>query len=138
MRGTYSNPNKGRQLIRFDGMELQDDLRTITPTDIDALIDVRNKVLVLFEAKLKGKEVPRGQKLALERIVNDARVAGKNAIAIVCDHEVEDAGTDILLCDSIAREVYETEHQEWRPMRRRMTAKELADFYIGRYYRPGA
>ena len=141
-RGQFINSRRGRQLLRFDGMIPQrEDLCSITPTDIDAVIDVRNRMLILFEAKYNGKEVPQGQKKALERLVDDAKSAGKNAIAIVCDHNVEDVNKDVFLKDvflkdAIAREVYETEHQEWRPMKRNgMTAKELADFYIRTYYR---
>lgn len=135
-RGQFINTRRGRQLLRFDGMNLQrEDLCSITPTDIDAVIDVRNRVLILFEAKLNGKEVPQGQKKALERIVDDAGCAGKNAIAIVCDHNVSNESEDVYLKDSIAREVYETEHHEWRQMKRHMTAKELADFYIRTFYR---
>ena len=139
-RGQFINSRRGRQLLRFDGMIPQrEDLCSITPTDIDAVIDVRNRMLILFEAKYNGKEVPQGQKKALERLVDDAKSAGKNAIAIVCDHNVEDVNKDVFLKDAIAREVYETEHQEWRPMKRKgMTAKELADFYIRTYYREGS
>lgn len=36
-RGVYEHPNRGKQLLRFDGMRFLD---SITPTDIDALIEV--------------------------------------------------------------------------------------------------
>ena len=86
-RGVYENPNRGRQLLRFDDMRF---LNSITPTDIDAMIEVRDRVLVFFEAKLRGKDVPRGQRIALERLVLNAKSAGKHAIAIVGEHCVDD------------------------------------------------
>lgn len=133
-RGTYENRKRGKQLLRFDGMNY---LQNITPTDIDALIDVRDKVLVLFEAKLADKECPFGQKLALERLIRDAYKAGKHAICIIGEHNITDPDCDVFLKDLIAREVYDTEYKAWKPMKKTMTVKELADWYISRFYTEG-
>jgi hypothetical protein len=131
-RGVYEHPNRGKQLLRFDGMRFLD---SITPTDIDALIEVRNQIVVFFEAKLKDKEVPFGQKLALERLVKNAGMAGKHAIAIIGEHNVTDPSEDVFLKDLLVREVFTTERMQWRPPKRKLYAKEAADVYIRYFYK---
>ncbi|MBQ1779027.1 MAG: hypothetical protein IIZ93_16560 [Acidaminococcaceae bacterium] len=131
-RGVYEHPNRGKQLLRFDGMRFLD---SITPTDIDALIEVRNQIVVFFEAKLKDKEVPFGQKLALERLVRNAGRAGKHAIAIIGEHNITDPSEDVFLKDLLVREVFTTEQMQWRPPKRKLYAKEAADVYIRYFYK---
>ena len=133
--GLMNNPKRGKQLLRFDGFGLDHDrLETVMATDIDALIDVRNRILIVVESKLAGKEVPKGQQYALQRIVSDAKAAGKHGIAIVADHDVYDPDEDVFLKDLICREVYTTEREEWSVMKRRMTVRELANWYVNRYF----
>ena len=110
-------------------------LDSITPTDIDALIEVRNQIVVFFEAKLKDKEVPFGQKLALERLVRNAGRAGKHAIAIIGEHNVTDPSEDVFLKDLLVREVFTTEQMRWRPPKRKLYAKEATDVYINHFYK---
>lgn len=131
-RGVYEHPIRGKQLLRFDGMRFLD---SITPTDIDALIEVRNQIVVFFEAKLKDKEVPFGQKLALERLVRNAGRAGKHAIAIIGEHNITDPSEDVFLKDLLVREVFTTEQMQWRPPKRKLYAKEAADVYIRYFYK---
>jgi hypothetical protein len=110
-------------------------LDTITPTDIDGLIEVRGQVLVLFEAKLAGKDVPHGQRVALEQIVQDARRAGKHAVALVVEHSVADPEQDIMLKDLAVREAYRSETLTWKEPRAAITAIQAAELYIRRFYR---
>lgn len=128
-RGVYQNANRGRQLLRFDGFRYG----SITPTDIDGVIDYHDFVWVLFEAKLTGKDVPRGQRLALERLIQNAKRARKHGIALIVEHGVEDCTRDIFLKDCMVREVYTTENMKWRPPRWAITAKGMADAYINYY-----
>ena len=134
-RGTYEHPDRGKQLLRFDGMQF---LGSITPTDIDGLIEVRNQIIIFFEAKLQDKDVPFGQRLALERLVKDAGRAGKHAIAIIGEHNIKDPSEDVFLKDLFVREVFTTESMRWRPPKRRLYAKEAADVYIEHYYNPSS
>ena len=122
----YRRPNKGRQLLRFEGMGSG----RATPTDIDALIEYHGRVWVLFEAKYHGAEVPAGQRYALEHFVQAMRQAGRHAMAVVVDHEVQDETRDVYLRDLPVREMYTTEGKGWRPPRRPMTARMIADEYI--------
>jgi hypothetical protein len=128
----YENPLRGKQLLRFDGMRFLD---TITPTDIDGLIEVRGQVLVLFEAKLAGKDVPHGQRVALEQIVQDARRAGKHAVALVVEHSITDPAQDVILKDLAVREAYRTETLKWQEPRTAINAKQAAELYIRHFYR---
>ena len=134
-RGTYEHPDRGKQLLRFDGMQF---LGSITPTDIDGLIEVRNQIIIFFEAKLQDKDVPFGQRLAIERLVKDAGRAGKHAIAIIGEHNIKDPSEDVFLKDLFVREVFTTESMRWRPPKRRLYAKEAADVYIEHYYNPSS
>lgn len=135
MNELMKNPKRGKQLLRFGGFGLDHDrLETVLATDIDALIDVRDKILIVFEVKLAGKALPKGQIYALQRLVGNAKDAGKHAIAIVVDHDVYDTDEDVYLSGLIAREVFTSEDMCWKPMKRKMTARELANWYVDRYF----
>lgn len=125
-RGVYQNPNRGKQLIRFDGIKYGN----ITPTDFDGVIEYQDRIWILVEAKLAGKEVPYGQKLALARFVKDSGKAGKHAIAMIVDHTSENPLDDIILRNCFVREIITTENLLWRPPKWRITTKEMADAYI--------
>lgn len=130
------NPKRGKQLIRFDGFGFNNNqLKSVGATDIDAIVDVRDKILIIFEVKLYGKQVPKGQRYVLQRLVEDAKKANKHSIAIVLDHDIEDPIQDIFLANLIVREVYSSEDLRWKPLKKRMTARELANWYVARYFR---
>ena len=131
--GVYQSFTRGRQLLRFDGFKYG----TITPTDIDGMIDYHNSVLVLFEAKLAGKDVPTGQRVALERLIQDAARANKHGIAMIIEHNINDFRRDVYATDCTVREVYTTEKRRWRPPKWHITAKEMTDCYISHYTKQG-
>ena len=64
------------QPIVFNG--LQDGV--ISPTDIDFVFEVDNKFLLIGECKVEGKDLTVGQKLVLQRLVDNWTAAGKLAI----------------------------------------------------------
>ena len=61
------NSKQTKQGIDFTGLQNG----KIHPTDIDAVLEFDNKVLVLFEMKRKGNDIPTGQRLVLERVCNN-------------------------------------------------------------------
>lgn len=117
---------RARQLIEFTGLNYD----AISPTDIDGFIEYQNIAYVIFELKYNGAEMPRGQRLAFERMVYDFEKRSKKAIAIVAEHDVTDASKSVLAKDSIVRELYQTGERKWRPPNHKMTLKELIDAYI--------
>ena len=120
--------DRARQLVSFEGMELG---ARIWPTDFDAVIEWKDRAWLLFEVKHGGKEVPRGQRLALERFVRDVWRGGKKAIAAVVEHDVDDPREDVRLSECSVREVYVGGEFVWRAPRRRITASECMSAYIG-------
>ena len=86
MKSKILNPKRMKQLIDFKGLELDNG---IYPTDIDGLIEYHDSEYILLEVKHKDARVPYGQRLAIQRMVDDFTKAGKKAVAIVCEHKVE-------------------------------------------------
>lgn len=126
MTGVFDNESRARQLIRFDGMNIG----KLCFTDFDAVMEYRNKAWLVFEVKHGDKAVPIGQRLALERFVDDVEAKGKHAVAAVVEHCVGDYRQDIYLRDCIVRNVYVSRERAWRPPTHRMTAKGMLESYI--------
>lgn len=123
---TINNGKRARQLILFDGMNIEK--RSFT--DFDAVMEWRNLAWLVFEVKHGNKGVPVGQRIALERFVMDARKAGKRALAAVVEHYKDDASKGIYLKDCETRNLFVSSELRWRPPKRPMTAKELMHEYI--------
>lgn len=125
----FRSPDRARQLILFDGIKYGN----IAPTDFDAVIEYKDRVWLVFEVKLADKELPRGQRLALERLIGDAKKAGKHGMAIVCEHRVLDPLQDVILADCMVREVYTTEMLRWFQLRKPFRAVVVAGSYLRHY-----
>ena len=81
MRGVMYAPTIATQERDYSGLRYG----RITPTDVDGLLDFQDKVWVVFELKRAGNNMPYGQRLALERLVDD--LAGqKPAVGFVAEH----------------------------------------------------
>ena len=59
----------------------------IHPSDIDAVLEFDNKYLIIFECKLKGVNVPYGQKLLFKRIADAWQLQNGEAFVVYCEHE---------------------------------------------------
>ena len=129
-RGVYENVRRGRQLLRFDGIQWGN----ITPTDIDSCTEFHDSVWVMCEVKTRNKDLPFGQRLLLERFVRDTTKAGKHSIAIIAEHDVDDPRKDVSLKrNCMVREFFATETMKWRPPNRPMSAEDMMSTYIHRY-----
>ena len=124
--GVFNSPTRARQLIRFDGM----DMGNRCFTDFDAVLEWADRAWLLFEVKQMGKGVPLGQRLALERFVNDASACGKYAVAAVVEHCVVNPYEDVYLRDCLVRSIYATYEYRWRPPKRWMTAYGLQRSFV--------
>lgn len=90
-RGKIHSPARARQLRDFSGLLIG----TITPTDIDGLIEYHNIAYIIIEAKHRDKEMDYGQNLAFERLCDDLEKSGKKTILIIARHDVDDPNIDI-------------------------------------------
>ena len=109
-RGVYQSKRRAKQLLLFDGLKWGN----ITPTDVDMVIEFKNATWVLCEVKFNGRTVGLGQRLLMERFVEDMSRAGKTAIAIVSDHYIEDCETDVDVKQTTVREFYSTTDPIWK------------------------
>ena len=129
MNGVYTHPDKGRQLIRFDGIQYG----KISPTDIDGIIEYHDRIWIIYEAKYRNSPLCAGQRTLLERFVRCMGAIGKHAIAVICEHDVADHQDDVYLAHCPVRAIYNTENMVWRPPSYAVTVKQISDLYIRRY-----
>lgn len=113
-----------KQLIDFQGLAIDN---YIYPTDIDGLIEYKDSEYILFEIKYGGAEVPLGQKLALQRMVDDFTKVGKQAVALVCEHTVRDADKPVIAAWCQVREMYYGGEGQWRAPNKPITVREAVD-----------
>ena len=96
--GLIRNSKQTTQAIDFDGIKTG----KIHPSDIDAVLEFDNKALILIEVKRKGNDLPLGQRMLLERIVDKWEVG----IVLKVEHQCYDTDVDIPLKDCIVTGVY--------------------------------
>ena len=125
-RGKIHSRNRARQIIDFSGLRFGN----ITPTDIDGMIEYKNKALIYYEFKLKGNKMPDGQRLAFEREVQDHAKVGKRAIAILLEHEVFDYSIDIPAAYCTVSKYYLNPNRGWIKPKSRETALSLTEKFI--------
>jgi hypothetical protein len=125
--GVYEHEKRAKQLIRFDGMNI--DSRSFT--DFDAVMEWKDRAWLVFEVKYDNKDVPMGQRIALERFIRDAGRSGKYAVAAVVEHYVANTNEDIYLRECIVRKLYVAGEYIWRPPKHVMNAHQLMREFIG-------
>ena len=113
-----------KQLIDFQWLDVDG---YIYPTDIDGLIEYKDSEYIIFEIKYGGAEVPVGQKLALQRMVDDFTKVGKQAVAFVCEHTVRDAEKPVIAAWCKVREIYYGKEKQWRAPDAEITVREAVD-----------
>lgn len=126
MQSRINNPRRAKQLIDFKGLEIDGH---IYPTDLDGLIEYKNSEYILFEIKHGSAEVPLGQKLALQRMVDDFTKVGKQAVVFVCEHSVHDPDKTVVAAWCKVREIYYGKEKEWRQPIADITVREAVDMF---------
>lgn len=101
-RGKFQCLERAKQLISFEGLQYGHG----SPTDVDGLLEFDNKVFVFFELKHRNAVMPQGQKLALERIINNLDLAGKKSVLFVASHSVDNPEQKVFAADSRVTGVY--------------------------------
>ena len=122
------NPYYAKQLIDFQGLELDGG---IYPTDLDALIEYHDTEYILLEVKFEKAKVPYGQRLAIQRMVDDFTKAGKRAIALVAEHCDPDPRVPVIAANCRVRELYYGEESRWRAPTHELTVRQAVDDFRG-------
>ena len=94
------NSNQTKQGLDFTGVENG----KIHPTDIDAVLEFDNQVLILMEVKRIHNEIPTGQRLVLERIC-DSWHTDKSVVLFVT-HNFKNENIDIPLSECKVEKFY--------------------------------
>ncbi|MBR1526310.1 MAG: hypothetical protein IJ640_06585 [Prevotella sp.] len=115
-----------RQLIDFQGLDIDG---YIYPTDIDGLIEYKDSEYIIFEIKHGDAEVPFGQRLALQRMVDDFTKIGKQAVVFICEHSVRDANKPVIAAWCKVREVYYGGEGKWREPLHEITVRDAVDSF---------
>lgn len=119
-----NNPQRMKQLIDFQGLAVDE---YIYPTDIDGLIEYKDSEYIIFEVKYGDAEVPFGQKLALQRMVDDFTKTGKQAVVLVCEHTVRNPEKPVVAAWCKVREIYYGGEKQWRKPIKELTVREAVD-----------
>lgn len=122
-RGKIQNRERARQIIDFSGIRYGN----ITPTDMDGFFEYHNQAFAFYEFKLIGGEFPRGQRVALQRMVDAITDAQKEAVIFLCRHSAFEPREDISAQDAVVEEIYY--RGQWRKGDGR-TAKEYTDGFM--------
>lgn len=116
MNSLIRNTKQVSQSIDFTGIEN----KSIHPTDIDFVLEFNNEILILGEVKREGNNIPVGQRLVLERLVDNW--LGKS-IALKVFHNHKDDNTDIPLIDCYVQSYYF--NKKWNNPSKRYSLKEF-------------
>jgi len=122
-RGIINNKGRARQLRDFSGLRYGN----ITPTDIDALIEYKDRAYVIVEFKFGEADVPTGQMIALTRLCDDLQNY-KHTILIIARHDYP-IEQDINAANSVV-EKYRW-MKKWNDMRNNpYTVRKLIDWFL--------
>jgi len=81
LRGKIGNRNRASLIRDYSGIRI----KNITPTDIDGIIDYKNRLWIIIELKYGNTQLPKGQRLALERLTDNLSLS-KPTICFVSSH----------------------------------------------------
>lgn len=88
------NSNRTKQGLDFTGVQNG----KIHPSDIDAVLEFDNEVLILIESKYKGSKIPTGQRILLERICNSWHTSKSCVVKVEHDFDRDDIDVPIEKC----------------------------------------
>lgn len=84
-RGVIQHRDRARQLVSFADLRVGN---TITPTDIDGLIEYHAKAFFFFELKHTDAALPYGQQLALERLCDAVAIVKPLTALVIARHAI--------------------------------------------------
>ena len=89
------NSNQVKQAIDFSGLQNG----KIHPSDIDAVLEFNNEVLILIEVKRINNKIPTGQRLLLERICDSWHTKKSIVLKVTHDFKIDEADIPLKLCN---------------------------------------
>ena len=107
--------------IKYNGMR---------PSDIDLVMEIRDKAWIIAEIKTEGKDLDIGQRLMLERLCKDLRQTGKPVLCVVATHNYP-VDEDINAGECIVWKSYNG--REWQEAKKEFTLKYLIDWFMDKY-----
>lgn len=122
-RGVIRDRDAANQVRDFSGLRYG----TITPTDLDAIVEFGNRAFILIELKRGQAPLMTGQGLLLERTVQRIRGGGAVAIAIVASHEtplekdIDVAGAEVRMFFTLSA---------WEEPVASITVREMLDRFL--------
>lgn len=126
MESRIHNKRKMKQLIDFKGCAMDGGMY---PTDIDGVIEYKDSKYIIFEVKYGDSEIPIGQRLALQRMVDDFTKSGKQAIVLICSHTVKNPNKPVVMAWCNVREIYYGDEKRWRIPNREIKVREAIDCF---------
>ena len=88
---------------------------SLRPTDIDLFFEYKNRGYLIGDIKFQGVDLKKGQRLLMERLVQDADALGKVAYAIVIENDVLETDQDIDVGSCSVCRYYDYRRLEWIP-----------------------
>lgn len=121
-RGIIRHPLKASQQIDYSCVRYGN----ATPSDIDGILELQDKLFVFFEFKdTSAQPLTGGQRIALQRIADAISKGGKRAIVIIGEHNTP-VGQDIRADESLVLEV--RWEGRWHDIKnKKLTVKQCTD-----------
>tara|TARA_R100001530_G_scaffold93955_1_gene65205 strand:+ start:283 stop:678 length:396 start_codon:yes stop_codon:yes gene_type:complete len=85
------NRDRVKQVIDFTGVQNGN----MHPSDIDAVLEFDNKILILIEVKYQYNKIPTGQRLLLERLADSWHT--EKSIVLKVEHDFDNDNFNIPL-----------------------------------------
>lgn len=120
------NESRMRQLVDFKGLDIDG---YIYPTDIDGIIEYKDSEYIIFEIKYGDAVMPIGQRLALQRMIDDFTKAGKQAVAFVCEHTVRNKDKPVVAAWCKVQEIYYGGEKQWRAPDKEISVRQAVDSF---------
>ena len=100
MKSLIRNSNQVKQAIDFTGIGD----KKMHPTDIDAVFEIDNEILILIEVKRVNNYLKGGQKLTLQRIADSWHT--EKAVILEVKHNLKNDYKDIILKRCVTKRIY--------------------------------
>ena len=123
-RGKIRDKLCASQIRDFSGLLFAN---SITPTDIDGLIEYKNKLFIFIELKYNGMALPAGQQLALERLVDALQATHKSILLVAMHNTPADQSIEVSSCPVV---LYYYK-KFWRSPKQSITLRQAIDTLLG-------